>query len=65
MNPKEHLSLEITTALITAEPTLLKSTDPQLIDRRIKAALDLFGRVSEATKQRYEESSAPKANPSV
>lgn len=60
MNPKDQIALELTTALITADPTLLKGNDPQLIERRVKAALDLYVKVSEAVRQRFDVDAAGK-----
>ncbi len=55
MDFKEHIALEITTALIKADPTILKGTEPQLVDRRIRAAVELLAKVSDAVKQKVDE----------
>ena len=52
MTPKEQIALQVTSALIQADPSILKSADPLLLDRRIKAALDLYGRVNEMVANR-------------
>jgi hypothetical protein len=55
MDLKERVALELTAALITADPTILKGNDPQLIDRRIRTAIDLFVKVSDALDKRFEK----------
>jgi len=55
MGPKERVVLEITTALISADPEILKSGDAQFIDRRINAALELLSKVSQAVEHKFPE----------
>ena len=55
MDTNKLVALEITTALIKADPDLIRNADPQLVDRRIKAAFELFEKVSAATKNSVEK----------
>ena len=52
MTPKEQLALRITTALIQADPTILKGVDPQMLDRRIRSVLEIYDRVNETLAHR-------------
>ncbi len=63
MESTGHVALEITLALIKADPNILKNNDPKLIDRRITAAFELFEKVTYEARSRTEKANSKKTHP--